>query len=139
MLSVVMLNVVMLNATPSKGCGMVFTTFSIWLLLLSSGTIVRDVRLVIIRNVFGTCADKTDADRGIDIINLKLKSHWLIPHYLATCISLMAHFMTDATSPFLLHAASHTLSLSVFPLSCSLPSISVWYKNAVRWFWVINE
>jgi hypothetical protein len=140
MLNVIMLSVVMLNVvTPSKDCGMALTTFSIRLLLLNSGTIVRDVRLVIIRNVFGTCADKTDADRRINIINLMLKSHWLIPHYLATCISLMAHFMTDATSPFLLHAASHTLSLSVSPLSCSLPSISVWYKNAVRWFWVINE
>jgi hypothetical protein len=30
---------------------------------------VRDVRLVIVRIVFGTCADKTDADRGINIIN----------------------------------------------------------------------
>jgi hypothetical protein len=36
---------------------------------------VRDVKLVTIRNVFGTCADKMDADRGIDIINLMLKSH----------------------------------------------------------------
>jgi hypothetical protein len=38
-------------------------------------TCVRDVRLVIAQNVFGTCADKTDADSGIDIINLILESH----------------------------------------------------------------
>ncbi len=36
---------------------------------------VRDVRLVIVQNVFGTCADKMDADRGINIISLMLKSH----------------------------------------------------------------
>ncbi len=36
---------------------------------------VRDVQLVILQNVFGTCADKMDLDHGIDIINLMLKSH----------------------------------------------------------------
>ena len=84
---------------------------------------MRNVQLVIIPNVFGTFADKTDADRGINIINLMQKSRKLIPHYFATCISLKAHFMTDATSPFLLCAASHThtLSLSVSPLFSSLP------------------
>jgi len=35
---------------------------------------VRDMRLVVERNVFGTCSDKTDADRGITIINLMWKS-----------------------------------------------------------------
>jgi hypothetical protein len=50
--------------------------FSTVLLLSSFITYcVRDVQLVIIRNVFGTCADKMNADRGIDIINLMLKSH----------------------------------------------------------------
>jgi hypothetical protein len=39
------------------------------------GGIERDVQLVIVQNDFGTCADKMDADCGIDIINLMLKSH----------------------------------------------------------------
>ncbi len=42
--------------------------------------IVRDVRLVVIRNVFGTYSDKIDADRGIDIINLMMESCYLIPN-----------------------------------------------------------
>ncbi len=84
---------------------------------------VRDVRLVIVKNVFGTCADKMDADCGIDLINVMLKSNQLIPYYLATCISLTAHFMTDAISPFFRYTLplTNTLSLSVSLLSCSLP------------------
>ncbi len=41
----------------------------------SMQTSVRDVWLAIVRNVFGTCADKMNADCGIDIFNLMLKSH----------------------------------------------------------------
>ncbi len=44
-------------------------------MIIVSEACVRDVRLVIVRNVFGTCADKTDADCGIDIFNLMLESH----------------------------------------------------------------
>ncbi len=35
---------------------------------------VRVVRLVVIRNVFGTCPDKMDADHGMAIINFMLES-----------------------------------------------------------------
>jgi hypothetical protein len=44
-------------------------------MLLHIVLFVRDVQLVIVQNVSGTSADKTDADHGIDIINLMLKSH----------------------------------------------------------------
>jgi len=37
-------------------------------------TPVRDMQLVIVQNVFDTCLDKTDAYRGIEIINIMLKS-----------------------------------------------------------------
>ncbi len=43
------------------------------------GSIVRDVRLVVVQNVFGTCADKTDTDRGIDIINCMPKISLINP------------------------------------------------------------
>jgi hypothetical protein len=36
--------------------------------------VVRDMRLVVMRNVFGTCLDKTDADPGTKIINIFLES-----------------------------------------------------------------
>jgi hypothetical protein len=35
---------------------------------------VRDMRLVIMRNVFDTCLDKKDADCGTKIINVFLES-----------------------------------------------------------------
>ncbi len=83
------------------------------------------MRLVVIQNVFGACVDKTDADSGIDIINLMLKSHYLIPDYFATCISLTGHFMTDTISPFPPRAASlshtHTLSLCLSAILLSYP------------------
>ncbi len=44
-------------------------------MIIMSEACVRDVQLVIVRNVFGTCANKTDADCGIDIINLMQESH----------------------------------------------------------------
>ncbi len=93
------------------------------------------------KNVFGTCADKTDADPGIDIINLMLKSRLLIPNYFATCISLTAHFMTNAISLFLLPTASHThsLSLCLSAILLSSPLSPFDIKMLSEDFWVINE
>jgi len=52
------------------------------------GSIVRDVRLVIVQNVFGTCADKTDTDRGIDIINCIPKISLFNPHIILPYVFL---------------------------------------------------
>ncbi len=93
--------------------------------VLQSCAIVWDVQLVVLQNVSGICSDKTDADRGIKIINVFLESRKLIPHW--------SHQMHFSNSSFYhwhylsfsnMRCLSHTFSLGLSAIllsSCLYP------------------
>ncbi len=116
------------NSCPNKNNDRTGLGPAAWC-FMSCYCIVIDVRLVVIRNVFGTCSDKTDPDGGININNLVLESYKLIPHW--------SHQMYFSNNSFYdqcylffspMRCLSNTLFLSLSAILLSSPLFPFYIK-----------
>jgi hypothetical protein len=87
------------------------------------------------KRIYGTCnllsvemssvdEQKKYANRGKNMISSILIASLINLTHLPQMFSQMVYFIPDAISYFQQNSVSHTLSLSVSPLSCSFPRIS---------------